>query len=263
MTKYIIDSHAHLDNERFDEDRDEIIQNLDNDNVLAVIIPSCDIKSSHDAINLSNKYNNVYAMVGTHPHESKDFDEDLYKEYLELAKTNKKVVAVGEIGLDYHYDFSPREKQKEVFIKQIELAKELDLPIVIHSREAYGDTYEILEKYARGMKVLLHSFNETWEECKKYLDLGFYISFGGMMTFKNSKNLIRVVENAPIDKFLLETDAPYLTPVPHRGKRNEPKYTHFVAKRVSEMRVEDIEYIRENTNKNTIKFFGLDIDGKN
>lgn len=259
MTKYIIDSHAHLDSSKFNDDRDETISKLEDEKVLAVINPSCDLESARKSIELANKYDRIFAMVGTHPHDAKDYDEKLREKYKEMALNNKKVVAVGEIGLDYHYNFSPVEKQKEVFIDQINLAKELDLPIVIHSREAADDTFEILSNHAKGMKVLLHSYNEDWDLCEKYLELGFYISLGGMITFKNAKNLIKVVENTPIGRILLETDAPYLTPTPHRGKRNEPKYTHCVAKRMAEMRVEDVDYVREKTNQNTIDFFGLNL----
>lgn len=258
MKEYIIDSHAHLDSDRF-EDREEIISRFEENKVLAMINPSCDLESALHSIELSKRHDRIYAMVGTHPHEAQYYNIDLREEYKKLAKENKKVVAVGEIGLDYHYDFSPVDKQKETFIDQINLAKELNLPIVIHSREAFEDTYRILKEYAQGMKVLLHSFNETWEQCQLYLDLGFYISLGGMITFKNATNLVKVVENVPIDRLLIETDAPYLTPVPYRGKRNEPKYTHFVSKRIAEMRVEEVSYINEMTNKNTIEFFGLDI----
>lgn len=263
MKEYIIDSHAHLDSTRFDEDREVIIENFEEDKVLFVINPAVDIESSEKSIEMANKYEKMYAMVGTHPHEAKYYDEKLREKYKKMAKDNDKVLAIGEIGLDYHYEFSPIEKQKEVFIDQIYLAKELNLPIVIHSREAFEDTYEILKKHARDYKVLLHSFNETWEDCQKYLELGFYISLGGMISFKNAKNLIKVVENVPLDRVLLETDAPYLTPHPHRGKRNEPKYIHFVAQRFAEMRVEDIDYIREQTNKNTIDFFGINYEKEN
>ncbi|WP_297376498.1 TatD family hydrolase [uncultured Helcococcus sp.] len=261
MSEYIIDSHAHLCDSRFDEDRQEIIDNLEKDKVKLVIIPGTDLESSLAAVDLANKNERIYALVGTHPHDAKDYTNETRESYKKLALENKKVLAIGEIGLDYHYEYSPVEKQKEVFIDQIELAKELDLPIVIHSREAFEDTYQILKDYAKGMKVLLHSFNETWEDLTKYLDLDFYISLGGMSTFKNADNLVRVAERVPIDRVFLETDAPYLTPVPHRGKRNEPKYTHFVAERLAKMRVEDLSYIKEETNKNTMKFFGIE-DGR-
>lgn len=257
MSKYIIDSHAHLDSERFDEDREDIINRFEEDKILIVINPAVDEKSSFKSVEMANMHERVYAMVGTHPHDAKDYTKELRGKYKNLALENNKVVAVGEIGLDYYYDFSPVDVQKEVFIDQIYLAKELNLPIVIHSREAFEDTYSILKEHAKGMKVLLHSFNETWEDCERYLDLGFHISLGGMITFKNAKNLIKVVENVPLDRVLLETDSPYLTPVPNRGKRNEPKYTHDTAKRFSEMRVEDIDYIREITNQNAIKFFDI------
>lgn len=264
MSKYIIDSHAHLDSERFDEDREDIINRFEEDKILLVINPAVDEESSFKSVEMANTHERMYAMVGAHPHDAKDYTKELREKYKKLALENDKVVAVGEIGLDYHYDFSPVEVQKEVFIDQIYLAKELNLPIVIHSREAVEDTYSILKEHAQGMKVLLHSFNETWEDCKKYLELGFDISLGGMITFKNAKNLIKVVENVPLDRVLLETDAPYLTPVPNRGKRNEPKYTHDTAKRFAEMRVEDLNYIREVTNQNTIRFFDIKgIDTKN
>lgn len=257
--KYIIDSHAHLDDEKFNEDREQIIENFEKDRVLCMINPSVDLESSIKASDLSKKHDKIFSMIGSHPHEAKHYTENTRNQYKKLVLENKKIVAVGEIGLDYHYDFSPRDVQREVFIDQIQLARKLNLPIVIHSREAFEDTYKILKEHAKDVKVLLHSFNETWEECQKYLDLGFYISLGGMITFKNTKNLTKVVENIPIDRVVLETDSPYLTPVPYRGRRNEPKYTHFVAKRMAEMRVEDIDYIIENINKNTIKFFGLEI----
>lgn len=258
MSEYIIDSHAHLADEQFLNDYDEIINNFEKDKVLLSIIPSVDLQSSKDAVKVANKYEKIYALFGTHPHEAKYYDEETRQEYIKLAKENKKIVGIGEIGLDYHYDFSARDVQREVFIDQINLAKELNLPLIIHSREAFEDTYKILKKYASGMKVALHSFNEGIDEMNKYLELGFFISLGGMITFKNAKNLIKVVENVPLDRLLLETDSPYLTPVPFRGRRNEPKYTHYVAQRIAEMRVEDINYIRECTNKNTLEFFGID-----
>lgn len=260
MSEYIIDSHAHLDGERFDEDRELIIENLENDKVKLVIIPGVDLESSKAGVELSNKYEKIYSQVGTHPHDAKYYNDETREEYKKMALANKKVVAIGEIGLDFHYDFSERDTQEKVFIDQIELARELNLPIVVHSREAFEDTYRILREHAQGMKVLLHSFNETWEDLEKYLELGFYISLGGMITFKNAKNLVKVVENVPLDRVLLETDAPYLTPHPHRGKRNEPKYTHFVAERFAQMRVEDISYIKEKTNENTLKFFGINYE---
>lgn len=264
MSKYIIDSHAHMDSERFDGDRENVIDRFEEDKILLVINPAVDEKSSFKSVEMANKYDKMYAMVGTHPHDAKDYTQELRQKYKELALENSKVVSVGEIGLDYHYDFSPVDVQKEVFIDQIYLAKELNLPIVIHSREAFEDTYNILKKHAHGMKVLLHSFNETWEDCEKYLELGFDISLGGMITFKNAKNLVKVVENIPLDRVLLETDSPYLTPVPNRGKRNEPKYTHDTAKRFAEMRIEDLDYIREVTNQNTLRFFNIEgIDAKN
>lgn len=257
MTDFIIDSHAHLDDERFDEDREEIIRNLKDDKILAVINPACDLKTSMAAVDLSKKYNNIYAMVGTHPHEAKYYDKETRDRYKSLANEGK-VVAVGEIGLDYYYDYSDRETQKKVFIDQIGLAKELGLPIVIHSRDAVEDTYEILKEHARGMKVLLHAFSESWEVCQRYLKLGFKIALGGVITFKNARKLLLVGENIGLDSLLLETDSPYLTPTPFRGKRNQPAYTHYVADKIADLKGVDPKEVRKACLDNTIEFFGLD-----
>lgn len=258
MKDYIIDSHAHLDDERFDEDRQEIIDNLDNEGIRAVINPSCDIVTARKAVELATNNSNIYAMVGTHPHDAKDYNEETKKEYIDLSK-NKKVVAVGEIGLDYYYDLSDRQIQKEVFIDQIQLAKELGLPIVIHSRDAFEDSYEILSKYGAGHKVLLHAFSGSWEVCQRYLNLGFKIAIGGVITFKNAKKLLEVGEKVPLDSLLLETDSPYLTPTPFRGKRNQPAYTRLVAEKIAELKGIDVEEVTRACYANTVEFFGLDI----
>lgn len=256
MTKYIIDSHAHLDDEKFDEDRDDLIARLEEDKIKAVINPASDLESSQRAVDLSKKYDNIYAMVGSHPHEAKFYSEDTRKAYIDLAK-EKKVVAIGEIGLDYYYDLSDRQVQKQVFIDQIKLAKELDLPIVIHSRDAIEDTYEILSTYAKDMKVLLHAFSESWEVCMRYLNLGFYVALGGVVTFKNARKLLEVGEKVPLDRLMIETDSPYLTPVPFRGKRNQPAYTHYVVEKIAQLKGIDPEIVRDHAYKNTIEFFGI------
>ena len=258
MTKYIIDSHAHLDHERYDEDREEIIAKLEENNIKAVINPASDLASSEKAVDLSMKHDNIFAMVGTHPHEAKYYDQATRQAYIDLSKQGK-VVAIGEIGLDYYYEHSEREIQKKVFIDQINLAKELDLPIVIHSRDAVEDTYEILSEHAQGMKVLLHAFSESWEVCQSYLKLGFYIALGGVITFKNARKLLLVGENIPLESLLIETDSPYLTPTPFRGKRNQPAYTHYVAEKIAELKDVDVDLVREHAYKNTLEFFGINI----
>ena len=256
MKNYIIDSHAHLDHERFDEDRQEIIDKFEEDRVLLMINPASDLESSRAAVDLALANDKIYALVGTHPHEAKFYNEKTSLEYERLAK-EEKVVGIGEIGLDYYYEHSDRQTQKKVFIDQINLAKKLGLPIVIHSRDAVEDTYEILAEHAQGMKVLLHAFSESWEVCERYLKLGFYISMGGVVTFKNANKLLKVGENVPLDRLLLETDSPYLTPTPYRGKRNQPAYTHYVADKLGELKGIDSNEIRERSLENTLDFFGI------
>lgn len=259
MVEYIIDSHAHLDDERFEEDRDRLIKSFEEDRVLLVVNPAVDLKSSQRAVELANENKRIFAMVGSHPDEIGYFNEKTRDFYIKLAKNNSKVVAVGEIGLDYHWDTWPREDQKRVFIEQIEMARDLNLPIVIHSRDAIEDTYEILKKHAGGMKVLLHAFSESWEVCQRYLKLGFYIALGGVVTFKNANKLLKVAENIPLESLLLETDSPYLTPMPYRGKRNQPKYVHYVAKKIGELKNVDPDLVRKVTAENAKNFFGLNI----
>ncbi len=259
MVEYIIDSHAHLDDERFEEDRDRLIKSFEEDRVLATVNPAVDLKSSQMAVELANENERIFAMVGSHPDEIGYFNEETKNFYIKLARSNSKVVAVGEIGLDYHWDTWPREDQKRIFIEQIEMARDLNLPIVIHSRDAIEDTYEILEKHAIGMKVLLHAFSESWEVCQRYLKLGFYIALGGVVTFKNANKILRVAENIPLERLLLETDSPYLTPMPYRGKRNQPKYVHYVAKKIGELKNVDPDLVRKVTSENAKNFFGLKI----
>lgn len=258
MTKYVIDSHAHLEGERYDEDRKDIIARLEEDKVFLVINPAFDLESSIKAGKLAEENDKIYSMVGTHPHDAKDYSKEARDKYIEIAKSNKKVVAVGEIGLDYYYEHSDRGTQKEVFIDQINLAKELDLPIVIHSRDAVEDTYEILSKHAQGMKVLLHAFSESWEVCERYLKLGFKIALGGVVTFKNANKLLKVGENVPLESLLLETDSPYLTPFPYRGKRNQPAYTHYVAEKIAELKGLDADIVRQHAFDNTLEFFSIE-----
>lgn len=257
MTEYIIDSHAHIEGERYDEDRDQLIADFEKDKIYAVINPAFDLPSSEKAVELADKNEKIFAMVGTHPHDAKDYSQDVRNRYIELSKHNK-VVAIGEIGLDYYYEHSDREVQKEVFIDQINLAKELGLPIVIHSRDAVEDTYDILSQHAKGMKVLLHAFSESWEVCQRYLKLGFMVALGGVITFKNANKLLIVGENIPLENLLLETDSPYLTPHPYRGKRNQPAYTHFVAEKIAELKGISPEEVKEAALKNTKEFFGIE-----
>lgn len=255
----IIDSHAHLDDPRFDYDRDDVINNFMEDGITCIINPSSDLESSRASFELAKMYEDIYACLGTHPHEAKYYNDSVEEEYRKMAKFDK-VVGIGEIGLDYHYDYSPRDVQKEVFIRQIKLARELNLPIVIHSRDAANDTYDILEEYARGMKVMLHAFSEDLDFMDKYIKLGYYISLGGLVTFKNASKTREVGKNVPLDRLLLETDSPYLTPEPFRGRRNQPKYIKYIAKKIGELKGMKGREIIDIGHKNAKEFFNLPIE---
>lgn len=252
----IIDSHAHLDDPKFDEDRIEIIESLNENRIELVINPGADRPTSEAAFELAHKYDNIYAAIGTHPHSADELTNDDIERYREMAKSDR-VVAIGEIGLDYYYDNSPRELQKEAFIKQMELAEELKLPVVIHTRDASGDTYDILESFKDRVYGVMHCYSGSVEMAKRYLDLGYYISLAGPVTFKNSRVAKEVAAAVPIDKLLIETDSPYLSPEPRRGRRNEPKNTLYVAECIAELRNMDLDDLIEKTNENTKKVFNL------
>ena len=253
-----VDSHAHLDDEAFDEDREEVIKDiLSGGNYFFNI--GCDLKTSYSSYELSKKYDHVYAVVGVHPHEAKYYTAET-REALKELLTKDKVMAIGEIGLDYHYDLSPRDVQREVFIDQIDLAREMSVPIVIHTREAMEETYEILEKHAKGMKVLLHCYTGSIEMARKYLKLGYKLALGGALTFKNAKNTVDVAKEVDLKDLLIETDSPYMTPVPYRGKRNDPRKVVLVAEKLAEIKGISTEEVLEATKKNAFEFFGVKND---
>ncbi|QIB27787.1 TatD family hydrolase [Caloranaerobacter azorensis] len=253
----LIDSHAHLDDKRFDKDRDKIIKNLKDNDVSIVINPGADLASSIKAVALAEEYENIYAAVGIHPHDAKTMDEDTIEVLKSLLKKDK-VIAVGEIGLDYHYDFSPRDVQKKWFREQIKLAKEFNLPIIVHDREAHKDVYDILREEQDGtLRGVLHCFSGSVEMAKEYIKMGFYISFAGPITFKNAKTSKEVAKAIDINRILIETDSPYLTPHPHRGKRNEPLYVRYVAAMIAELKGMTIEEVARITAENTKKLFNI------
>ncbi len=252
----LFDTHAHLDDERFDEDRESLISSLKENNISLVVNVGADMKTSRNAIKLAEKYDLIYAAVGVHPHDVKDMKEEDFVE-LEQMSNHEKVVAIGEIGLDYYYDNSPREIQREFFIKQVELANKLNLPIIIHSRDASMETYEILKEYKKDIGCVLHCFSQSIEMAKLYLDLGCHISFAGPLTFKKSNKLKEVAKIIPIDKIFIETDAPYLTPEPYRGRRNDPSKVRYVAQELATLRGMTVEEIAEITMENAVKFFGI------
>ncbi|MEX5213148.1 MAG: TatD family hydrolase [Nitrospiraceae bacterium] len=225
----LIDTHTHLDDPRYDADREAMIRRAKEAGIEAMITIGCDLATSRAAVELADRYEFVYASIGVHPHEVRHIEEDWYGEFRKLAG-NKKIVAYGEIGLDYHYNNSPPEEQRRRFREQVRLAKELRLPLVIHTREAQEDTIQILrEEQASAVGGVLHCFSGDAWLAKDALDLGFYLSFSGILTFQNAAMLRDIARTVPADRLLIETDCPYLTPVPHRGRRNEPAFVKYVA----------------------------------
>lgn len=234
MTK-LFDTHAHLNDEAFDADREQVIEKLGLCGVERVIDVACDVRTVDKTLALVEKYPFIYGTAGMHPHDASAMDNSLMDRLKEVL-SNKKMLALGEIGLDYHYDFSPREVQRKWFVEQLELAHELDMPVVLHIREAFGDCMEILKAHKNGLRGVMHCYSGSVETAYECLDLGLAFSFGGAITFKNAKKPIEVIEKLPIESILLETDCPYMTPVPHRGERNDPNFIGLVAQKLAEVR---------------------------
>ena len=253
----LIDSHAHLDDKRFNRDRKKLIENFENDGLELVVNIGADLKSSIDSVKLAEEYENIYAAVGVHPHSAKELDDDML-EIIRSFASREKVVAIGEIGLDYYYDNSPRDVQKIWFKKQLDLAKEVDLPVVIHTRDASQETFDILKEAQDGtLRGVLHCYSGSLEMALEYIKMGFYISLAGPVTFKNSKESKKVAQGVPLERLLIETDSPYLTPEPNRGKRNEPAYVRYVAAEIAELRGISYEELIEATSRNTKELFGI------
>lgn len=228
------ESHAHYDDERFDEDRDTLLASFPAEGIETVVNASSDIKSSKASIALSEKYPFFYAAVGVHPHEVDSITEADINELRELSK-HPKVVAIGEIGLDYYYDLSPRDLQRHWFKRQLELADELKMPVIIHSRDAAQECFDII-KNSNVRNGVIHCYSGSAEMAEEYIKMGFYIGVGGSLTFKNNKKGVETVERIPIEKILIETDSPYLAPVPYRGKRNDSRLLKYVVERISQIK---------------------------
>lgn len=253
----LIDSHAHLLDRRYDDDRHQVIMGLPAQGLDYVIECASDMDTAIRAAALANQYHEVFAAVGIHPHDAKDWDEFYEKELRTLA-AQKKVVAIGEIGLDYHYDHSPRDVQQAVFRKQIEIALDLNMPVVVHSREATEDVLRILGEYP-ALTGVIHSFSGSVETMRKLLEMGFYIGFGGMITFKNAKKPVRSATEVPLERLLVETDSPYLAPVPHRGERNTPAHTMLVAQKIADLKGIELQTVLDVTTQNAKLLFSLPV----
>ena len=253
----LIDTHAHLDDARFDGDRDAMIARAREAGVEHFVTIGCDLTTSRAAVELADRYPFIYATVGVHPHEARQIGDSWYDDLRRLAQ-HKKVVAYGEIGLDYHYNHSPPKLQRERFREQITLARELRLPIVVHTREAQDDTIAILkEENAADVGGVFHCFSGDARLAKNALDLGFLLSFSGVITFQNATMLRDIVKTVPMDRILVETDSPYLTPAPHRGKRNEPAHVRLVAEKIAAIQGMTADQIAELTSQNARRVFKI------
>ena len=252
----IFDTHAHYDSGGFNADREEIVAALPGGNVGLVVNPGCDVESSRMAVALAEKFPHVYAAVGIHPSDCAGTDETAYEALRELAK-HEKVVAIGEIGLDYYWDTNPpREFQQEVFRRQIQLALELDLPVCIHDREAHGDSLSMVLEYPN-LRGVFHCFSGSPEMAQELLKRGWYLGFDGPITYKNARRSPEVVAITPLDRIVIETDAPYLTPVPFRGKRNDSRYLSYVVEKLAEWKGVTVEEMERITWENGARLYGL------
>ena len=248
------ESHAHYDDERFDEDRYALIERLYNEcGVHNIINIGADIPSSERSIALADKYDFIYAAVGVHPHEADSLNEENFKHLKELTK-HKKVVAVGEIGLDFYYDNSPRDIQRYWFKRQLELAKEIRLPVVIHCRDASQECFDII-KESGVRRGVIHCYSGSPEMAEEYVKMGFKIGVGGVVTFKNSKKLVETVERIPMESILIETDSPYLAPIPFRGERNDSSNLKYVVKKIGEIKNLTPEEVADITSNNAVELF--------
>lgn len=256
----MIDTHAHIDFEDYDADFDNFLAEIVANGVEKVVIPGVIPQGFDKIIGLAEKYDNLYAAIGVHPSELKDV-ADGWEVITEKLLSHPKVIAVGEVGLDYYWDKEEENHnlQKQVLLTQIELAKKYKLPILIHDREAHGDCFEILSENIHGeIPVVMHCFSGSPEFAERCLKEDWYLAFGGVLTFKNAKKMKEVVKITPMDKLLLETDSPYLTPVPHRGETNSPAYVKFVAEEVARIKNSTFEEVDEQTTKNAYKIFNFD-----
>ena len=249
----IINTHSHINMLKETPIPDAINELAEND--IIAIVPSSSTTDIFDVDKIVKRYDNLYGYVGVFPEEVKDFSDKTLNDMEDIIKNNHKIIGVGEIGLDYYWDKSFKELQKEVFIKQIKFANEMKLSLNIHSREAHFDTLEILKKYNKNSPAIMHCFSGSLEFAKECIKQGIYISLGGVVTFKNAKSAKEVASNIPLENLLLETDDPYLAPVPYRGKENKPVYVKYVAEEIAKLRGVPTEIITKSTTKNALKIF--------
>lgn len=254
----LFDSHCHLDDEKFNEDRAETIARLREGGVERCCCVGSDLPSSRRCIALAEQYDFIYAAAGVHPHEAKDAPPD-YIDTLRDMLRHPRVVALGEIGLDYYYDLSPRDVQKRVLLEQLDLAEELDVPVIFHIRDAHGDMYDLLRSRSHLPAGVIHCCSASAELVREYLKMGFYISFAGPVTFKKAASVVSASQAVPLDRLLIETDSPYLTPVPLRGRRNEPAFVRYVLEKQAEIHQIAPEELAEITFRNACRLYRIPV----
>lgn len=255
MNNMFFDSHAHYDDKRFNDDRDQLLGSMLENDVDYIVNAAANIASSNEGIQLAEKFPSIYTAVGVHPHDVEKLEENAVETIEDLSK-HPKVVAIGEIGLDYYYDHSPRDIQKIWFKRQMALAKKVELPIIVHSRDAAQETFDMIQESGLTSGVI-HCYSGSAEMAKAYIKLGFYIGVGGTVTFNNARKVVEVVEEIPLEAILLETDCPYLTPVPHRGKRNDSTYLRYIAQKIADIKDISIEEVARVTTNNAKTLYGI------
>lgn len=250
------DSHAHLDDRRFDQDRDQILADLQNHGVGLVMNVGCDLKSSLTSLQLAKAWPFVYAAVGSHPDDAEQVNEGTIAMYRQLAR-DERVKAIGEIGLDYHYEDPPRSVQLPAFRRQLELARELGMPVIVHEREAHADAMELVREFS-DVHGVFHCYSGSLEQAKELVKLGWYIGFTGVVTFRNARKAVEVARWLPLDRILIETDCPYMAPEPHRGRRNDSRYVPLVAQKIAEIKDLTVEETARATTENAKRLFGIE-----
>ena len=252
----LFDTHAHMDDRAFDTDREELLAGLPEQGIGLLMNPGCSLASSRNASLLSQKYDYIYAAVGSHPDVADDVNEEVLEEYRKLCKLNSKIKAIGEIGLDYHYEDIPRELQLKAFRAQMELARELALPVIVHERDAHEDGMKVVEEFPEVTGVF-HCYSGSAEMAKWLVNRGWYIGFTGVLTFKNARKALEVASSIPLERIVLETDCPYMSPEPFRGKRNDPGKLYRMAEKLAELRNLSVEEIHRITTENGKRLYRI------
>ena len=252
----LFDTHAHMDDRAFDEDRAQLLAALPNQGLALVMNPGCSLDSSYNASKLSQEYDYIYAAVGSHPDVADEVNEEVLEEYRKLCKLNPRIKAIGEIGLDYHYEDIPREIQLKAFRMQMELARELNLPAIVHERDAHEDGMKVVDEFPEVTGVF-HCYSGSAEMAKELVKKGWYIGFTGVLTFKNARKAIEVASSIPLDRIVLETDCPYMSPEPFRGKRNDPGKLYRMAEKLAEIRGLTVEEIHAITTENGKRLYRI------